>query len=29
MFAVIELQGHQYIVRKDDTIVVDKLRTYR
>lgn len=25
MFAVIELQGHQYIVRPDDTIVVDKL----
>ena len=25
MFAVIELQGHQYIVREGDTIVVDKL----
>lgn len=25
MFAVIELQWHQYIVREDDTIVVDKL----
>ncbi len=25
MFAVIELQWHQYIVRQDDTIVVDKL----
>lgn len=25
MFAVIELQGHQYIVREGDEIVVDKL----
>jgi len=25
MFAVIELQGHQYIVREGDQIVVDKL----